>query len=332
MYCIFNKPIILDDLPCNIIIYNTREDIDELNEKFIAYQEDRNKYHIYSNIRPKEEAQQQYYLFYKSHSISSLFKITQYFLGKGTCSKVYLGCYRVDKTLKVAIKKVANKYEELFDRESSVLNSFPYHSNIIRYICSVKKGCSKYIVLEYFNKTTLYDLKGKLRQSELISITKQIIEGFRHLHRHNVVHRDIKPSNILYFEGKIKIIDFGFSVNSENEEHYSLVSPYYSAPELITDLREERNLDELKKTDVFSLGMSLYEIWMGEHILDKERPKITLLKDLKRFYLYGNKDLENFPVDTGFSLFDDLLKKLLNYKAHQRPDMEEINNIINTCF
>ena len=84
-----------------------------------------------------------------------------------------------------------------------------------------------------------------------------IIEGLKHLYKHNVVHRDIKPENIMLKNGAPKIIDFGFAKNLSGSQEVLadwVGTPYYMAPEIV------EGCPYTSKCDVWSLGVTLYEL------------------------------------------------------------------------
>lgn len=78
---------------------------------------------------------------------------------------------------------------------------------------------------------------GKLSEAEVIDILQQICNGFKVVHKNNVIHRDIKPANFLIHKGVIKISDFGFArtVNDVDEVIFLtfLGSPLYMAPQIL---------------------------------------------------------------------------------------------------
>jgi tetratricopeptide (TPR) repeat protein/tRNA A-37 threonylcarbamoyl transferase component Bud32 len=93
----------------------------------------------------------------------------------------------------------------------------------------------------------------------------QICDAVEHAHRHLTVHRDLKPSNILVTEaGAVKLLDFGISKLLESDasgggETVALLTPEYTSPEQI------RKEPVTTSTDIFALGILLYEILVGEH-------------------------------------------------------------------
>ena len=159
--------------------------------------------------------------------------------------------------------------------------------------------------MEYFSDTSLTDFAKSSRPIEnhvLQKITKQICEGLVHLHSFGMSHRDIKPDNILIDkEHRIKIIDFGFSTNQEQNVVIVAGTPQYMAPELIA----KKNYDPLK-SDVWALGISLY--WLATGFFPQEAD----LKKKKNIPKKLDPELDlHFPVSIHPGL-EYLLKKILN--------------------
>ena len=107
-----------------------------------------------------------------------------------------------------------------------------------------------------------------------VSVVRQIAQGLAHAHAHNVIHRDIKPSNvILCSDGVAKIVDFGLArVISEDATESIGVSgtlPYMS-PEQVTG----KSVDH--RTDIWSLGVVMYELLTRRHPFPAESPAATV--------------------------------------------------------
>jgi serine/threonine-protein kinase ULK/ATG1 len=103
---------------------------------------------------------------------------------------------------------------------------------------------------------------------------KQICNGFKEVHRKKIIHRDVKPANFLIHKGVVKIADFGFArvVDSVNEKAILtfLGSPLYMAPQVLA--KEEFS----SKCDVWSLGVTIYEILYGKTPFTAKNPKELL--------------------------------------------------------
>ena len=121
-------------------------------------------------------------------------------------------------------------------------------------------------------KGTLIIKKGKIKDKEAVSLFKKLLEGLSYLSSKGFVHRDLKPANIMIRESVCKktnqtiihpvIIDFGFSerVNCQwkPQMFYNVGSPSYMAPESYNFTKYS------EKSDLWSLGVVLYEILSGE--------------------------------------------------------------------
>ncbi len=113
--------------------------------------------------------------------------------------------------------------------------------------------------------------QGRLCESEVQNILMQICNGLKVVHENNVIHRDIKPANFLIHNGVVKISDFGFArVVDDLEEPLFLTflgSPLYMAPQILA--REKFS----SKCDVWSLGVTIYEILYGKTPYTASNPK-----------------------------------------------------------
>jgi non-specific serine/threonine protein kinase/serine/threonine-protein kinase len=132
-----------------------------------------------------------------------------------------------------------------------------------------------YFVMEYVRglPITVYCDKHRLTIKERLRLFMQVCEGVQHAHQKAIIHRDLKPSNVLVEEVDDKpvpkIIDFGLAkamgqqlteMTIFTEAGTMLGTPDYMSPEQAD--RDERNIDT--RTDVYSLGVILYELLVGE--------------------------------------------------------------------
>lgn len=105
-------------------------------------------------------------------------------------------------------------------------------------------------------------------------IFSDIVKGFKCLHDNNIVHRDLKPANILLHNGVAKVGDFGFSKLIEDHDQLllSLVgTPHYMSPQILSNRRYT------EKTDIWSLGIILYEMLFGRVPFDSSTKDIDYL-------------------------------------------------------
>jgi ribosomal protein L37E len=140
------------------------------------------------------------------------------------------------------------------------------HPNIVRVTDFFEEGSKFYLVMEYVDGQDLDEMikrKGRIPEKLALSIFKGILEGLNFAHGKGVIHRDLKPSNIIVDEnGTAKIMDFGIAILSEELRLTGLAATmgtaWYMSPEQIN--RPEA-IDH--RTDVYSLGIILYEMLTG---------------------------------------------------------------------
>jgi hypothetical protein len=154
-----------------------------------------------------------------------------------------------------------------FEREASLVADFR-HDNIVHVYASGEAAGIKYIVMEYLGGGTLAErlLKGKLSPGEALKHAAVLAGALAYSHKRDIVHRDVKPANVLFTaDGKPILSDFGVakasssSLGSALTQQASVVgAPRYMAPE------QELGDHVSDRADVYSLGLTLYEMLTGE--------------------------------------------------------------------
>jgi predicted Ser/Thr protein kinase len=145
-------------------------------------------------------------------------------------------------------------------RAAGVLN----HPNIVTIYDAGEQDGIFYIAMEFIEGTTLHELlaeKHVLPTDEVVQISRQICRGLDYAHSNGIVHRDVKPANIMLMpNGTVKIMDFGIAKTGGQVTNTGQVlgTPNYMAPEQV----KGRPLDG--RSDIFSLGVILYEMLTGE--------------------------------------------------------------------
>ncbi len=200
-------------------------------------------------------------------------------IGDGGMSVVYkakdrvLNRYVAIKILKPEFIKDP-KFINSFRRESQAAAGLS-HPNIVAIYDVGKEGNIYFIVMELLEGDSLGDIiqrEGALPEKEAFEIAKQIALGLSTAHKNKVIHRDVKPHNILMTEnGTAKIADFGIAkaVNTGtivNNTSTVMGSVHYLSPE------QARGgyIDE--RSDIYSLGIVLYEMLTGTVPFDGENP------------------------------------------------------------
>jgi len=205
-------------------------------------------------------------------------------LGKGGMGKIYRA---LDKKLneEVALKlikpEIASdpKTLERFHNELKLARKIS-HTSIGRMHELMEEGGINFITMEYVPGE---DLKSFIRRSRqlavgtAIAIGKQTCEGLAAAHRLGVVHRDLKPSNIMIDrEGNVKIMDFGIArtLGEKGITGAGLMigTPEYMSPEQV----EGEEVDQ--RSDIYSLGIILYEMVTGRLPFEGEMPLSMAIK------------------------------------------------------
>lgn len=200
-------------------------------------------------------------------------------IGDGGMAVVYKARCRLLNRY-VAIKILKPEYVknpeiiESFRRESQAAAGLS-HNNIVGIYDVGREGNIHFIVMELIEGQTLaqkIENEGPLDYHEVIDITKQIGAGLSFAHKNNIIHRDIKPHNILMTsDGTAKIADFGIakamteSMEDDSEEMV-MGSVHYFSPE------QARGGYVDDKSDIYSLGIVMYEMLTGRVPFDAETP------------------------------------------------------------
>lgn len=212
-------------------------------------------------------------------------------IGEGGMAYVYKAkCRLLNRN--VAIKVLRDEFvndEEFikkFRRESQAAASLS-HPNIVNvYDVGVEEKDGMpihYIVMEYIKGNTLKEIireKGKLTVEETLDYSIQIAEALEHAHKNHIVHRDIKPHNIMITDdGRVKVTDFGIAraattstvTNSSNV----IGSVHYFSPE------QARGGYTDEKSDIYSLGIVMYEMITGKVPYEGDSPISVALKHIE---------------------------------------------------
>ncbi len=209
-------------------------------------------------------------------------------LGVGGMAVVYKAFDNVENRI-VAIKILKEEFisnQEFlrrFKNESKAIAMLS-HPNIVS-VYDVSFGdLIQYIVMEYIEGITLKELierEGSLRWKDAVHFTIQILKGLQHAHDKGIVHRDVKPQNIMVLnDGTIKVTDFGIARFARSDQRTitdkAIGSVHYISPE---QARGEKT-DE--KTDIYSVGVMLYEMLTGKLPFQAESAVSVAIMQLQR--------------------------------------------------
>lgn len=195
-------------------------------------------------------------------------------LGRGAMGMVYLGQDpKIGRT--VAIKTMVlsqefegeklNEVKERFFREAETAGRLN-HPNIVTIYDVGEEEDLSYIAMDYLKGENLLaycKTETLLSAKEVFEIVLKVADALDYAHKNNVVHRDVKPANIIYDRetGVIKVTDFGVACvtdSSKTKTGTILGSPSYMSPEQLAGLKVDG------RSDIFSLGVSLYQLLTGE--------------------------------------------------------------------
>ncbi|NMA87445.1 MAG: Stk1 family PASTA domain-containing Ser/Thr kinase [Tissierellia bacterium] len=212
-------------------------------------------------------------------------------VGAGGMAHVYKArCRLLNRN--VAIKILRDEYvndEEFikkFRRESQAAASLS-HPNIVNVydvgMDEIDGNKIYYIVMEYINGKTLKEIireKGKLSLEETLDFSIQIAEALEHAHKNHIVHRDIKPHNIMITEdGRVKVTDFGIAraatASTVTNTSNVIGSVHYFSPE------QARGGYTDEKSDIYSLGIVIYEMITGKVPYEGDSPISVALKHIQ---------------------------------------------------
>ena len=155
------------------------------------------------------------------------------------------------------------------------------HPNIVNVFDVGEDDGIHYIVMELVEGITLKDYiskKGKLSVKEATSIAIQVSMGLEAAHSHGIIHRDVKPQNIIIStDGKVKVTDFGIARAASSNTISSNVmgSVHYSSPEQVRGGYSD------EKSDIYSLGITLYEMITGKVPFEGETTVAIAIKHLQ---------------------------------------------------
>ena len=205
-------------------------------------------------------------------------------LGEGGMGAVYKTADReVDRivALKVIRPEMASNPEILARfKQELLLSSQVTHRNVIRIYDLGEAQGVKFITMEYLqgeNLKQILNQKEKLEVGEAVDIMQQVASGLAAAHRAGILHRDLKPGNIMRDEsGRVVVMDFGlartFSGDGMTRTGTMLGTMEYMSPE------QSQGMDVKASSDIFTVGLILYELLAGVAPFHAESAIASLLK------------------------------------------------------
>jgi len=254
-------------------------------------------------------------------------------IGGGGMAEVYKAkCRVLDRYVAVKILRSEFVEDEEFIskfKDESQAAAKLNHNNIVNIYDTGIDRDIHYIVMEYVEGTTLkeYIKNNKpIDIKESINIACQIGEALRHAHSNKIIHRDIKPQNILLTKDKVaKVGDFGIaraiSEKTITNSDKSIGSVHYFSPE------QARGGYVDNRTDIYSLGVVLFEMVTGRVPFDGDTPISVALKHVNENMSKPSKYNEDIPD----KLEEIILKstnKIQRLRYHNIDEMiEDLKNV-----
>lgn len=246
-------------------------------------------------------------------------------LGKGAFSTVYR--VKMNDTGEIyALKKI--KFAETPEQLKIIVNEIDCmntlrHPNVLRLYNVFYQNGAIHIIMPYINGLTLAEALKVMPQppeNVLGRISYLAVQGLQYLRKNAYIHRDLKPSNILLsLDGQVLIADFGLArqLTASSEQACSYVGTIsYMAPERI------KGKEYQFKSDVWSLGLIIYQMAIGHFPLPKDPAQVTYWDILD----FVDKEVRIELPDPYAPDFRAFLVKCLYPNPEQRSDVNELVN------
>lgn len=238
-------------------------------------------------------------------------------IGEGGMSVVYKArCNKLNRF--VAVKVLKNEFcnnDEIVEKFKNEAKSIATLSdnNIVNVLDVGTQDDIHYIVMEYVKGKTLKDVikqVGKMNYETAISIAIQIAKALDCAHRNKIIHRDVKPQNILVTEdGIMKVTDFGIAKSATSATITNTTTIMGSAHYLSPEQAKGSFID--CRTDLYSLGIVLYEMVTGTLPFEADSPVTIALKHIQE------KAVEPKQIN---SKIPDSLNTLINKAMEKDPN------------
>lgn len=255
-------------------------------------------------------------------------------IGGGGMANVYLGFDRIlDREVAIKVLKLeyANDDEFItrFHREAQNATSLS-HPNIVNIYDVDDENDIYYMVMEYIEGMTLkkyIQLHGPVPTQDAVYFMEQMADAITHAHHNHIVHRDIKPQNILVNNHKeIKVTDFGIalalSATSMTQTNAVLGSVHYLSPE------QARGGIATKKSDIYSLGIVLFELLTGRLPFSGESAVSIALKHLQQ----DLPSIRQWVSDVPQSLENVVLKATTKDPTHRYASVEAFRKDLSSAL
>jgi serine/threonine protein kinase len=209
-------------------------------------------------------------------------------LGRGGMAEVYYG-WDVKLERPVAIKVINARFRDntafarRFVREAQMIARWR-HENIMQVYYADEQEGLYYFIMEYIDGLSLDDLLGQYRKdatlmphTDVLRIGYAVADALDYAHKRQLIHRDVKPANILVSgDGRVVLTDFGLALDvNEGSVGEVMGTPHYIAPE-----QAQRSDQAVPQSDLYSLGVVLFEMLCGDVPFDDPSPVVLALQHI----------------------------------------------------
>ena len=255
-------------------------------------------------------------------------------LGRGGMGVVYRA-RQISLDRSVALKILPpslssdSSFVKRFQREAQAVAQLD-HSNIVQIFDTGRAEGLYFFSMQYVEGRTLDEVlkeEGRLDADDAVRIFIQAAQGIKHAHKNGIIHRDIKPSNIILDDsGAAKIMDFGLARSTEERskltESGALMGTLdYMSPE---QCRGEK-LDG--RTDIYSLGVALYEALSGRTPFEASNEAAVINKIINE----DPPDIQTLNPDVPISLSKIILKASAKDKETRYSEIGEMIENLRSC-
>ena len=221
-------------------------------------------------------------------------------IGSGGMADVYKGKdHKLNRYVAIKVLKSDFRTDEIFIQKflsEAQAAAGLMHPNVVNvYDVGQDRGLY-YMVMELVEGITLKEYiekKGRLTAKETISISIQMVTGIQAAHNQHIVHRDIKPQNIIISkEGKVKVTDFGIARATTATNTIStnvMGSVHYTSPE------QARGGIVDEKSDIYSAGITMYEMITGHVPFDGDSTVSVAIKHLQEEIVSPAEEVPDIP-------------------------------------
>lgn len=221
-------------------------------------------------------------------------------IGSGGMADVYKGKdHKLNRYVAIKVLKSDYRSDEVFIKKflsEAQAAAGLMHPNVVNvYDVGQDRGLY-YMVMELVEGITLKDYiekKGRLSAKETISISIQMVTGLQAAHNQHIIHRDIKPQNIIISkDGKVKVTDFGIARATTATQTIStsvMGSVHYTSPE------QARGGVVDQKSDIYSIGITMYEMVTGHVPFDGDSTVSVALKHLQEEIKSPAEEVPDIP-------------------------------------